>query len=824
MKRVVALMLVCLLAAGVMPVATAADDTENLLPNGDFEQDTDGNGVPDGWVGGAHHFSHETWEGLQAFIKNFPSHAEILKSEEIRAFDGRILQRREAGKPWPPTIRDPSYHNNLVNDGGLLWGSRFGSLPVPEALPLGDVTLVGPVVPAVVSEPVSVKPNTGYRLSYWFRTAGSLSYAFQILDAEANMRVEWPKDQVVTSLSLGWTNVAPWTRYELPFRTGPEQTAIRIRPWLYLLDASRWERIYLDDFRLVEDDSVVVGDISDPVNPPPQWPAEAVKRGFAVVPRPTLPQTFDTYQPLPEEIDQPLVITAAPGQTASGVLYLRALRELGGPLVVGPKRSQFSHVDGWGQLNWWRHVQLRVCHPLQLRKNRCQWEMRPHFLMPGLMQGTRPKVTNPAATLREARVVEVQVPEGEGRSVWLTVFVPQGAPPGDYNGEIQVVAPGSDGYALPFTIRVCDIDLPEPDIDFGMYRTTMVRADRHIVVPGDDQYAGLADNRRHGMTSVDQGGGPVWVYEDADGRTRINWIAFDQGMEQMVRAGFRKRFHYYPNGDAMRPDVQLAILERCREKGWPEPLFYVYDEPGARGRALLDTMEREFGAARRQGLRTVTSGLDWRTQGEAYDVWIMDLSNVGGKDWEAIRAAAAKHGAELQAYDCSGELATHPRNIRFYTGLWTWAAGLKGNWIWEYAQAGAAGVPMIASLSDAEPPSGWASYGFVFSLPSGWGASTSWEARREGVDDYRYLRALEIEIERAENAGGAGDSAVAVARQYLSDLRQRVPLDAFSRTKRRSTALKQFDELAPEIGAEEYDALQSTCSKYVIAIRQALDP
>ena len=44
----------------------------------------------------------------------------------------------------------------------------------------------------------------------------------------------------------------------------------------------------------------------------------------------------------------------------------------------------------------------------------------------------------------------------------------------------------------------------------------------------------------------------------------------------------------------------------------------------------------------------------------------------------------------------------------------------------------------------------------------------------------------------------------------------------FSRTKHRSTTLKQFDELAPEIGAEEYDALQPTCSKYVIAIRQAL--
>ena len=57
MNRIAALMLVGLLAAGVMPVAAAADETENLLPNGDFEQDIDDDGVPDGWVGGAHHFS-----------------------------------------------------------------------------------------------------------------------------------------------------------------------------------------------------------------------------------------------------------------------------------------------------------------------------------------------------------------------------------------------------------------------------------------------------------------------------------------------------------------------------------------------------------------------------------------------------------------------------------------------------------------------------------------------------------------------------------------------------------------------------------------------
>ena len=812
---------VACLVLGLLAVSGVGQEI-NLLPNGDFEKDSDGDGVPDGWVGNPHHFSRETLEGVHAYIKAFPSHAELLKGKEIRYSDSHLYIRREADKEWPDSVKEASFYEGFVDPDNLLWASRLGSGPLPQGLELGGVTLVGTLAPRVVSEPIAVKPNTGYRLSYWSRTCGSLSYAFQVLDAEANLSEEYPGSpagaQMVTSLSLGWAYVPYWTRYEIPFRTGPEQKAIRIRPWLYILDESEYHRIYFDDFRLVEDDSVVMGDISDPVNPEPVWPAEAVERGFAVAPRPTLPQTFDTYQPLPEEIDQPMVVTAAPGQFASGVLFLRALRDLGGPLVVGPKGDGCSHLNGWGFLSWYGDVQLRVCHPLKVDKNGSQWEMRPHYLMPGPLLPEPEKIS---VTLRGARAVKVEVPKGEGRSVWVTAFVPAGAPPGDYKGEIQVVASGSEGYALPFTIRVRDLDLLEPDVDFGMYRSTYAQAPDHVVVPGAPR-AALADNRRHGMTSVDQGGGPVWVYEDADGRTRINWSAFDVVMEQMVSAGFRKSFHYMPDGDALRPDVQLAILERCREKGWPEPIFYVHDEPGAMGRALVDTMEKEFGAARRQGLRTVTSGLDWRTQGEAYDVWILDVSQVGGEDWPEIQARAAELGAELQAYDCSGDLATHPRNVRFYTGLWTWAAGLKGNWIWEYAAGASHAERMIASSSDSEPPEDWAPYGFAFSLPSGWGASTSWEARREGVDDYRYLRTLEIEIERAVKVGKARGSVVVAAQKYLSDLRKRVPLDVFSYSKRPSTSLKQLHELAPEIGVEEYDRIQEDCATHITAIRSIL--
>ena len=469
-------------------------------------------------------------------------------------------------------------------------------------------------------------------------------------------------------------------------------------------------------------------------------------------------------------------------------------------------------------------MEFRVCHPLQIKKSHQQWEMRPHYLMPGPRRKPIRAYT---------RTVEVTVPKGEGRSVWVTAFVPPGTPPGDYQGEIHVVSPGkdyvgfdqkagnNDGHAVPFTVRVRDLKLLEADAAFGMYAHTG-REGKATQLPLTVDHRGYIDQRRHGMTAVDQGGSQVWRYTDNKGNRRINFSAFDYHMQRLVCAGFTRAFHYYAYDDALDTDVQLAILKRCREKGYPEPLFYAFDEPGAKGAALLPIMEKHFGEARRQGLRTVTAGLDWRTQGEAYDVWILDLSQIGSKDWPQIKARAAQVGAELWAYDCSSFINTHPQNIRFDTGLWTWAAGLKGNWVWEYG-AGMPSAPDHAhSLSDTTPPKQWVQYGFAFSIPSGWAACTSWEARRDGVNDFRYLQTLERAITRAAKVGKSTLPSVTKARNYLDQLRARVPLDAFSYRNRDSTAYKQFRSVAPEIGPEEYDRIQQECAAHVMAIRKAL--
>ena len=797
--------------------AHAAGPEANLLPNGGFEQDIDGDGVPDGWVSHPHHFSNKTLDEVRAYIADLPSHEELLKQEEILASDDWVLWRRSSNGTWPASLQTARFYKGMT-ESTLLQCSRFGKLPMPQGLDLGTTTLVvHNLAPhqQTISEPIAVKPDTGYRLSYWFRMSGGSEEAiFQILglDAPRNTLETLTEDQVVSGINLGWSSVPYWRQYEISFRTGPDQTAIRLRPWKYFRSYKDPRRAWYDDFRLVEDDTVRMGQIGGPTTSEPPWPKDAVERGFAVVPRPTLPLTYDHYEPLLEEIGQPLVITTAPGQCASGVLFIKALKEFPGPFVVGPKSMP-------GILLSPPFVEFRVCHPLRINKNRRQWEMRPHFLMPG----TRTEAARPST-----RSVEVAVPKGAGRSVWVTVFAPNGTPPGDYSGEIHVVAPGkdyagssdtpgkNDGHAISFTLRVRDIELLEPDATFGMYWHTP-RA--HQLSPTSD-YRSFIDQRLHGMNSVDQGGRQVRRYTDTEGNSRLDFSAFDYDMDQLVRAGFTRNFHYYPYGAALETDVQLAILERCREKGYPEPIFYVHDEPGARGAELVQTMEKEFGQARRKGLRTVTAGLDWRTQGEAYDVWIMDLSVIGGKDWPDIKARAAELESEVWAYDCSTFINTHPRNIRFYTGLWTWAAGLKGNWIWEYGAGPPSVCQSIYSLSNTIPPDGWCQYGFAFSIPSGQGACTSWEARRDGVNDYRYLYTLEQAIAEAEKAGKANIPSVVEARDYLIGLRAQVPLDAFSRRNRESTSYKQFQEVAPGIAPQEYDAFQDACARYIIAIRK----
>ena len=68
----IAMVITLALLSSMVPVTVVAADEVNLLPNGGFERDTDGDGVPDGWLGHPHHFSRQTLQEVQALLDLTP--------------------------------------------------------------------------------------------------------------------------------------------------------------------------------------------------------------------------------------------------------------------------------------------------------------------------------------------------------------------------------------------------------------------------------------------------------------------------------------------------------------------------------------------------------------------------------------------------------------------------------------------------------------------------------------------------------------------------------------------------------------------------------
>ena len=705
----------------------------NLLANGGFELDSDGDDVPDGWLGQPHNFSRETPEQAQ--------------------------------------------------------------LPLPEGLALGAVTcVVSNLLPheQVVSELIAVKPNTGYRLSYWFRMDGAQTVMFQIMDADAPRNEAWPsggteaRRQVISGKSLGWANVAHWRRYEIPFRTGPEETAIRLRPWVYFQDPTDDRRLWYDDFQLVEDGSVVVGDLADPVNLEPDWPKEAIERGYAVVPRPSLPPTCHTYMPRLAELNEPLRLTVAAGETGSAAVFVRSLgEELKLRAAPGPLRSEngYGIANGYGA----RSIYLRAAEDLETQLDFQRFMIRPEFL----------KFSN-----------ELAIKANDGGQFWLTVEVPPGTPPGDYTGDVTITpVGGGEETKLPVVLTVRDMKLLESDVAFGTwYQTDPLSgvAGPSYVLPGSDDIF-LADQRRHGMNTV--GAYCMAERKDKDGGYHLSLNELDAMVAGVKRAGLCARHPLLlltwsdlgvgggfgclgGEGQAV-----MDLYEHAQDSGWPQLLLYVLDEPGGGERAkMVEEVMKYYTPARRKGVRTVTAGPNPQTQGKYYDVWIesMYVSN-----WDELHALAAEHGSELWMYDC-GLTGRNPLVERFYAGLWTWRTGVKGNMVWSYG--------WYVRINDQGLPE----------------SKLAWEGRLAGVNDYRYLHTIERAVAAAETAGRGRDPAVRAARIFLRRLRARIPLDVYDwQSRPQGSDIAHWNPL-PKMQPEEYDRMREECAGHIQAIRSSL--
>ena len=352
-----------------------------------------------------------------------------------------------------------------------------------------------------------------------------------------------------------------------------------------------------------------------------------------------------------------------------------------------------------------------------------------------------------------------QIEAGKNAVFWLTVRTPRDASPGRYEMTLHLTVHGKKELQLPVTVEVLDYVLPpRADIAFGMYfrpsATTMTS--RYV---GDKLLrAYWRDMAEHGMTTA-----TLYNYNrfhDKDGNVNLQGHPIVATIEAMMAEGLLS-----PDIPAMlldgggidlkadfAPEVARTLQEAAEKRGWPRFLLYGPDEPGVNEKSLAAFMALQ---PLRQYMPIVTaiSAHSVSVYADLLDAWVVNA----GRTSPEIQDLAARKGAELWNYTCHNRGHGNPPFNRFYAGIYTWALRLKGNLIWAYTEG-------FSWEGDRNSIYCWV-------LPSDTGPvpSVAWEARREGVEDYRVLRLLESRI------ADSPDHPVSIeAKSWLNTVRDRV--------------------------------------------------
>ena len=173
-------------------------------------------------------------------------------------------------------------------------------------------------------------------------------------------------------------------------------------------------------------------------------------------------------------------------------------------------------------------------------------------------------------------------------------------------------------------------------------------------------------------------------------------------------------------------------------------------------------------------------------------------------------------------YNCK-QPALHPEVDRFHYGLYTWRTGAKGFFEWhytatEFVKDGKKYWPWMDK--DGVLHNGgdvWPMYAAL--SPMGPVPTISWEAVREGVDDYRYLLTLSKLIEQARR--GRNDQAKRLAgkaAKVVETMMAKIRIDA-DRKRHRDIGASAVRAVR-SVRTEDYDAFRRTVAEFIIRLQE----
>jgi len=386
---------------------------------------------------------------------------------------------------------------------------------------------------------------------------------------------------------------------------------------------------------------------------------------------------------------------------------------------------------------------------------------------------------------------------GHTGAFWITFHAEVDAKPGEHTGTITISVEGKPDVMLRLTVDVLPMQLPKPDIAFGMYHyrinSTMENEDYAAKIQRDMAAHGTNSSTRYGMNPIRYEQGRL-IFPSIETSRLHDWI--ERGMIRpdiptMLLDYQLINWLYGRTNDALtdrqKQDIARQYIAFSRAHNFPELLAYMQDEPG------LDQPASYFPWVtgwKKTPMRTVTamSSLAAAAFGHLHDVWVVLASQVTP---EMVREAW-RQGAEAWTYMIRmGAYNVHSN--RYFAGLYTWALALRGNWVWAYYHSD--GNYVIFEKEGPDP-------------------LVAWEGRREGIDDYRYLMMLDALVDRA-----ADDNETArQAKAWIDELRAGVDLTFFHGIELGQNGEAPFCYPAPKLEIDDYDRIRAKAADFCLRL------
>jgi hypothetical protein len=468
-------------------------------------------------------------------------------------------------------------------------------------------------------------------------------------------------------------------------------------------------------------------------------------------------------------LDAPLEVAACPGEVepASFAVYaikalqgltleVSELREAQGSIAaaaIDPFVVKAWYVSGFYQGD--PHGRFLV--PDLLLKDdalvRVDYENQDNYLRSSPPDGAEeyrlcsgPSSENLAGVLpRDAGTLQrVDVPAGRTQAFWLTVRVPPDAPAGRYSGTVTLRWGGAGRSAvIPLTLTVHPFGLPRSPITYSTYNRGRVSGEIEKQ-PFHSEYLTVEAYEREIRNQVDHG---ILYPNSYDGFSKLR-----QALEARQRAGVATdRFFCVDLSYLMRESSAgtEGMLEKLKETipqwqailaefGYEELWVMGVDEArGAKLKAQRPVIEeihnldaKVWAAATHQSAFGVVGDL-------------MDAAVMAGFPKPSETAKWHSTGKEIFVYGAPQSDLDQPEVFRRNFGLAVWQAGYDGAMHYAYRH----GFNHVWNDFDHERRD----HAFVYPTVDGLVDTLAWEGVREGIDDVRYVTALEAAIAESKD-------------------------------------------------------------------------